>query len=62
MKIKTINETVRKMEQNIATTHIHGIHFPLAKYCWAWGLPRSKTDIPRDIPLRKTDFLFASHY
>lgn len=40
----------------------HGVHFLLAIYCWASGLPLRVVCIPSEILLEKTNFSFASGY
>lgn len=61
---KTNKTKIKKPKQNETTNSqiYHGVYFVLANYSWAWGLPWSVVDIPSEIPLEKTDLLFASEY
>ena len=38
------------------------VHFLLAIYCWAWGLPLRVVFFPRETQLEKSYFPFASDY
>jgi hypothetical protein len=51
MKIKTIRQKNTKTQKETHTKH--SIHFMLANYLWAWGLPWSVLDRPSNILLGK---------
>lgn len=49
-----------KKPQTNKQTNKHEIHFVLAHYSWAYGLPWRVMDRPGDTPLGKTNFPFVS--